>query len=203
MQSGNLTGFTQDGERIWRHRGRMCTEEDGLRNRILEKAHKIEFTMHPRINKMYQDLKRMFWWPGMKSDVANFVNKYLVYQKVKIEHQKSSGTLQPLEIPKWKWESILMDFVIGLPRTFAGYDIIWVIVDRLTKFAHFLPIQENYPLEKIAQLYIQEIVKWQTIPSTIILDRDPRFTSQFWGAFQKAFGTRLCLSTTYHPQTGW
>ena len=87
-----------------------------------------------------------------------------------------------------------MDFIMELARMFAGYDAIWVIVDRLTKSAHFLPIQENYPLEKLTQLYIQEIVRLHGIPSTIISDRDPR------GAFQKTFGTELYLSTTYHPQ---
>ena len=109
--------------------------------------------------------------------------------------------LQPLKIPKWKWESISMDFVMGLPRNPAGYDSIWVIVDRLAKFAHFLPIRFTYPLEKLAQLYIQEIVKLHGVPSTIISDRDPRFTSWFWGALQKIFGTKLYLSTAYHPQT--
>ena len=93
-----------------------------------------------------------------------------------------------------------MDFMMGLPWTFARYDVIWVIVDRLTKSAHFLPIWANYPLEKLAQLYIQEIVRLHGIPLTIISDWDLRFTSWFWGAFQKAFSTRLCLSTTFHLQ---
>ena len=89
---------------------------------------------------------------------------------------------------------------MGLPRTPSGYDAIWVIVDRLTKSAHFLPIRANYPLEKLAQLYVQEVVRLHGIPSTIISDRDLRFTSRFWGALFKAFGTKLCLSTAYHRQ---
>ena len=115
----------------------------------------------------------------MKADIAGFVNRCLTCQKVKIEHQKPAGTLQPLEIPEWKWESISMDFVIGLSRASFRYDAIWVIVDRLTKFAHFLPIRVSYTLEKLAQLYIQEIVRLHGIPSTIISDRNPRFTSRF------------------------
>ena len=95
---------------------------------------------------------------------------------------KPSRTLQPLEIPEWKWESISMDFVMGLPRMPTGYDAIWVIVNKLTKSAHFLPIRANYPLEKLAQLYIQEIIRLHWIPSTIVSDRHPRFTSRFWGA---------------------
>ena len=137
----------------------------------------------------------------MKADISGFVNRCLTCQKVKIEHQKPAGTLQPLEIPEWKWESIYMDYVIGLQRASSGYDAIWVIVDRPTKSAHILPIQASYPLEKLAQLYIQEILRLHGIPSTIISDRDPRFTSRIWEAFQKGFSTKLCLSTTYHPQT--
>ena len=94
-----------------------------------------------------------------------------------------------------------MDFVMGLPRTSAGDDAIWVIVDRLIKSAHFLPFHANYPLKKLAQMYIQKIVRLHGIPSTIISYRDPRFPSQFWRSLQKAFGTRLYLSITYHPQT--
>ena len=92
----------------------------------------------------------MYWWPGMKKDIAEFVAKCLTCQKVKVEHQKPAGFLQPLEIPKWKWDSISMDFVVGLPKTSVGHDSIWVIVDRLTKSAHFLPIKINYLLDKLA-----------------------------------------------------
>ena len=103
MQSGKLEGFVQDREGIWRYQGRICIPAgDGLKDRILEEAHKSEFMVHPGISKMYQDLKKMFWWLGMKSDVANFVNKCLVYQKAKIEHQKPFGPLKPLEISEWK-----------------------------------------------------------------------------------------------------
>ena len=115
----------------------------------------------------------------MKNDVAEYVSKCLTGQKVKIEHQRPSGMLQPLEIPQWKWESIAMDFVSGLPRTRAGFDAIWVIVDRRMKSAHFLPIRMTYTLEELARLYIKEIVRLHGVPATIISDRDPRFTSTF------------------------
>ena len=107
---------------------------------------------------MYSDLKRMFWWPGLKKEVANYVSKCLTCQKVKVEHQKPSGTLQPLGIPQWKWEQITMDFVTGLPKTSTGHDAIWVIVDRLTKSVHFLPIRVDYTLERLEGIYIQGIV---------------------------------------------
>jgi hypothetical protein len=150
---------------------------------------------------MYKELKEYYWWPGLKKDVALYVSKCLTCAKVKAEHQKPSGLLQQPEIPQWKWEQITMDFVTKLPRTGKGHDSIWVIVDRLTKSAHFLPIREDYKMEKLAQIYINEIVTRHGVPISIISDRDSRFTSRFWQSFQKALGTRLDLSTSYHPQT--
>ena len=119
----------------------------------------------------------------MKREVAGFVERCLTCQQVKAEHQRPSGLLQPLEIPEWKWENITMDFVIGLPPTQKGYDAIWVIVDQLTKSAHFLPIRIRYNLEKLAKLYIKEIVSRHGVPVSIVSDRDPRFTSIFWKSF--------------------
>ncbi|GJU18693.1 putative reverse transcriptase domain-containing protein [Tanacetum coccineum] len=106
---------------------------------------------------MYQDLKKLYWWPNMKAEIATYVSKCLTCAKVKAEHQKPSGLLQQPEIPEWKWEKITMDFVSGLPRTPSGYDSIWVIVDRLTKSAHFLPMKKTDSIEKLAQLYLKEL----------------------------------------------
>ena len=128
---------------------------------------------------MYQDLKSLYWWESMKKEIARFVQTCLVCQQVKVEHQKPSGLLQPLEIPEWKWKNITMDFVSGLPRTQRNHDAIWVIVDRLTKSAHFLPINMKYPLEKLAKLYLDEIIRLHGIPVSIVSDRDPRFISRF------------------------
>jgi len=109
--------------------------------------------------------------------------------------------MQLLNIPEWKWDSISMDFVTGLPKTVKGNDSIWVIVDRLTKSAHFLPMKINHSMQKLAEMYIEEIVKLHGIPSSIVSDRDPRFTSRFWKSLQDALGTKLRLSSAYHPQT--
>ena len=136
-----------------------------LRQKILAEAHQSRFSMHPGVTKMYRDLKQMFWWPGLKKEVADYVSKCLTCQKVKVEHQKPSGTLQPLEIPQWKWEQISMDFVTGLPRTSTEHDPIWVIVDMLTESTHFLPIRVDYTLERLARIYIQEIVRLHGILS--------------------------------------
>ena len=120
---------------------------------------------------------------------------------MKAEHQKSAGKIKLLPIPVCKWEKITMDFVTGLPRTRRQHDVIWVIVDRLTKSAHFLPINFEDSLEKLAQLYVDEIVRLHGVPVSIVSDRDPRFTSRFWPSLQAALGTRLHFSTAFHPQT--
>ncbi|GKB08355.1 putative reverse transcriptase domain-containing protein [Tanacetum coccineum] len=150
---------------------------------------------------MYQDLKQLYWWPNMKANIATYVSKCLTCAKVKAEHQKPSGLLVQPEIPEWKWEKITMDFVTKLPKTANGYDTIWVIVDRLTKSAHFLPMRENDPMEKLMKLYMKEVVTRHGVPIFIISDRDGRFTSLFWQALHKALGTRLDMSTAYHPET--
>ena len=150
---------------------------------------------------MYQNLKRLFWWPGMKKDIAEFVYACLVCQKSKIEHQKLSGLMQPLFVPEWKWDNISMDFVGALPKTVKGFDSIWVIVDRLMKSAHFVPIKTGMSVARLAEIYIEQIVRLHGIPSSIVSDRDPMFTSMFWESLQAALGTTLRLSSAYHPQT--
>ncbi|GKE54382.1 putative reverse transcriptase domain-containing protein [Tanacetum coccineum] len=120
---------------------------------------------------MYQDMRKLYCWPNMKVEIATYVSKCLACAKVKAEHQKPSGLLQQPEILEWKWEKITMDFVSGHPRTPSGYDSIWVIVDRLSKSAHFLPMKKTDSIEKLAQL------------------------------LQEAIGTQLDMSTAYHPET--
>jgi len=150
---------------------------------------------------MYQDLKGLFWWFGMKKDIAEFVYACLVFQKTKIEHQKLSGLMQPLFVPEWKWDSISMDFVGALPKTVKGFNSIWVIVDRLTKSAHFIPIKTGMSVARLVEIYIEQVVRLHGIPSSIVSDQDPRFTSTFWESLLAALGTKLRLSSAYHPQT--
>ncbi|GJW08549.1 putative reverse transcriptase domain-containing protein [Tanacetum coccineum] len=172
-----------------------------LRTLIMHESHKSKYSIHPGSDKMYQDLKQLYWWPNMKADIATYVGKCLTCSKVKAEHQKPSGLLVQPEIPEWKWEKITMDFITKLPKTTNGYDTIWVIVDRLTKSAHFLPMRENDPMEKLMRLYMKEVVTRHGVPVSIISDRDGRFTSLFWKALHEALGTRLDMSTAYHPET--
>nr|GEX09171.1 putative reverse transcriptase domain-containing protein [Tanacetum cinerariifolium] len=151
----------------------------GLRDLIMHELHKSKYLIHPRSDKIYQDLKQLYWWPNMKAEIAAYVSKCLTCAKVKAEHQRPSG----------------------LPRTSSGYDSIWVIVDRLTKTAHFLPVKTMDSMEKLTQLYLKEVVCRHGVPISIIADRDSKFTSRFWRSLQEALGTRLDMSTAYHPET--
>ncbi|GKF01567.1 putative reverse transcriptase domain-containing protein, partial [Tanacetum coccineum] len=162
---------------------------------------KLKYSIHPGSEKMYQDMKKLYWWPNMKADIATYVSKYLTYARVKAEHQRPSGLLVQPEIPEWKWDSITMDFITKLSKSSHGFDTIWVIMDRLTKSAHFLPMRENDPLDKLARLYLNNIVARHGIPASIICDRDGRFTSNFCRSFKKALGTDISMSTAYHPET--
>ncbi|GJW35957.1 putative reverse transcriptase domain-containing protein, partial [Tanacetum coccineum] len=155
-------------DRIW------IPSVGGVRKLIMDEAHTSRYSIHPGADKMYHDLRDLYWWPGMKRDIAEYVSKCLTCSKIKAEHQKPSGLLQQPEIPEWKWEKITMDLVTKLPRSNGGYDAIWVIVDRLTKSSRFLPIHKDYKMEKLARIYINEI---------------------------EALGTKLHMSTTYHPKT--
>ena len=174
LGSDQAKEFALGSDGVLRFRGRVCVSDDvELRRLVLEEGHKSHLSLHPSMTKMYQDLKENFWWQGMKKEVAQFVLAYLTCQKAKVEHQKPGGTLQPLDISVWKWDNIAMDFVMHLPRTVRGHDVIWVVVDRLTKSAHFLTANLKMSMAKLAQLYIQEVVRLHGVPSSIVSNRDP------------------------------
>nr|GEV61958.1 putative reverse transcriptase domain-containing protein [Tanacetum cinerariifolium] len=143
-----------------------------LRSVIMHESHKSKYYVHPGSDKMYQDMKKLYWWPNMKVNITTY-----------------------------KWDNITMDFITKLPKSSQGFDTIWVTMDRLTKSAHFLPIRENDPLDKLARLYLNRIVARHGIPVSIICYHDGRFTSNFWRSFQKALGTDISMSIAYHPET--
>jgi len=148
---------------------------------------------------MYKDLKQHLWWYRMKREIARFVARYLVCQQVKAEHQRTTGLLQPLSIPEWKWKKITMDFVVGLPRSLRGNNAIWVIVDRLTKNIHFIPFRVGQSMKAQVERYMQDIVRLRGIPASIVPDRDTRFVSHFWESLQRSLGSKLKFNTTFHP----
>jgi hypothetical protein len=137
----------------------------------------------------------------MKCSVAEYMAICDTYQRVKAEHQRSAGLLQPLKIPEWKWEEITMDFIVGLPRTQKGYNSMWVVVDQLTKVAHFISVNTTYSGTRLAELYISRIVCLHGVPKKIISDRGSQFTSRFWEQLHDSLDTKLRFSTAYHPQT--
>nr|GEV45455.1 putative reverse transcriptase domain-containing protein [Tanacetum cinerariifolium] len=145
-----------------------------LRSMIMHESHKSEYSIHLGSDKMYQDMKKLYWWPHMKANIATYVCKCLTCARVKAEHQRPSGLLVQPAILEWKWDNITMDFITKLPKSPQGFDTIWVTVDRLTKLAHFLLIRENDPLDKLARLYLNRIVARHRIPVLIICDRDGR-----------------------------
>uniref|UniRef100_A0A2N9GS05 RNA-directed DNA polymerase n=1 Tax=Fagus sylvatica TaxID=28930 RepID=A0A2N9GS05_FAGSY len=169
VESGAPSEFCIHEDGSLRFGNRLCVPNDpDLKEEILSEAHNTGYTVHPGGTKMYRDLKGTFWWNNMKREIAGYVARCLVCQQVKIEHQRPGGLLQPLPIPEWKWEHISMDFVTGFPRTPNGNDSIWVIVDRLTKSAHFLAIKIGLSLERLAKLYVNEIVRLHGVPVTIV-----------------------------------
>ena len=137
----------------------------------------------------------------MKREVTKYVSECDICRRVKASHLKPAGMLQPLDIPSWKWEDISMDFIVGLPRTQSGYDAIWVIMDWLTKVAHFIPIRENYRVGKLAELYVDNILKLHGAPKSIVSDRGTQFTARFWKRLHESIGTTLEYSSAYHSQT--
>ncbi|GJS07228.1 putative reverse transcriptase domain-containing protein [Tanacetum coccineum] len=196
----NLPKHIREAQKEAMKRKNVRAENLG-RDLVMHESHKSKYYIHPGSDKMYQDLKLLYWWPNMKADIATYISKCLTCAKVKAEHQNPSGLLQQPEIPVWKCERITMDFVSRLPRTPSGYDTIWVILDRLTKLAHFLPMKKTDSMEKLTGLYLKEIVCRHGVPVSIILDRDNHFTSNFWRSLKEALGTNLDISIAYHPQT--
>ncbi|GKA14275.1 putative reverse transcriptase domain-containing protein [Tanacetum coccineum] len=144
-----------------------------LRTVIMHESHKCKYSIHLGSEKMYQDMKKLYWWPNKKDNIATYVSKCLTCAKVKAEHQRPSGLLVKPDIPQWKWDNITMDFVTKLPKSSQGYATIWVIIDQLTNSATFVPMRKTAPMDKLARMYLKE----------------------------NALGTSLDMSTAYHPQT--
>ncbi|WVZ52665.1 hypothetical protein U9M48_003703 [Paspalum notatum var. saurae] len=179
LKLGKAPHFREDEqETLWYKNRIRVPNVDSIRKLILSEAHDTVYSIHPSSTKMYYDLKERFWWYGMKRAVTEYVAICDTCQRVKPEYQRPAGLLQSLKVPEWKWEEITMDFIVGLPRTQKGYNSIWVVVDRLTKVAHFIPVNTTYSGAKLAELYISRIEQ-----------------------LHDSLDTKLRFSIAYHPQT--
>jgi hypothetical protein len=186
---------------IWFGKCLVVPVDPEIKKIILDEAHKYKFSIHPSSTKMYQDLKQDFWLSNMKVDIAKYVAECDTCHRMKASHLKSAGVLQPLSIPMWKWDDISMDFIVGLPLTARKKDSIWVIMDRLTKTAHFVAVHTTYSVQQYPELYMDQIVRLHGIPKTIISDRGTQFVARFWEQLHECLGTKLIHSSSYRPQT--
>jgi hypothetical protein len=194
--------FTIDDQGTVFFEGRIAVPKiQSIRDMILKEAHDTPLSIHPGSTKMYMDLKSTYWWTRMKRDIARYVSECDVCRRVKAVHQSPAGLLQPLKTPEWKWEKVEMDFITGFPKSKKGNDAIFVVIDRLSKVAHFFPVKETISASQLAELYTTRIVSLYGVPVEISSDRGSIFTSRFWKSFQEAMGTKLLFSTAYHPQT--
>jgi hypothetical protein len=174
MQEGDLrvARFREDAEgTLWFKERLVMPKREALKKKILDEAHTLRYSIHPGSTKMYHDLRQQFWWMRMKHETARYISECDTYRKVKADYMKHVGLLQPLSIPEWKLDDISMDFIVGLPVTAGKFDSIWVIVDRLTKSAHFIPINTKYRVEKYAEIYIAHVLCLHGVPKTIISNR--------------------------------
>eukprot|EP00253_Pinus_taeda_P012189 PITA_12189 len=190
-----------DAGRIYFKKRLYVPNQNRIRNLIMDEFHISHYAGHPGYQKMVTAIRKEYFWPGMKKSIVEYLSRCLECQQIKAEHQHPAGLLQPLPVPEWKWEIISMDFITGLPRTKRNNDSIFVVVDKLSKAAHFIPVQSTYRAAQIAHIFMQNVFKLHGLPKTIISDRDVKFTSAFWKTLFAELGTQLNFSTAYHPQT--
>jgi hypothetical protein len=184
-----------------RYKGRLyLSKQSKLKSTVLSELHATPTVGHSGFTKTYDRVKRSFFWDGMKQDIRQFVAECEVCQRNKGETVKSPGTLQPLPIPPDIWKDISMDFITGLPKS-GNKSVIMVVVDRLSKYAHFCALPHPFTASTVAQIFMDQVFKLHGMPKSIVSDRDPTFTSNFWQELFKLQGTQLHLSSAYHPQT--
>lgn len=178
----------------------FLTPKFEIKEKVLHALHNPALASHPGITKTYQSMRERFIWKGFKQDVSRHVQECAQCQENKEEHAKPVGLLQPLPIPQQKWEDVCMGFIAELPKV-QGKDNIFVVVDRITKFAHFYAIGITYMTTQLADLFFREVFRLHGLPRRIVTDRDNKFMSLFWQEIFRLSGTNLTPSTNYHPQT--
>jgi hypothetical protein len=187
---------------LW-YRGQQVfvPHDDALRQALIEEHHNPLYSGHFGEDKTLENLRKVFYWPGMQKQVRSFVANCDSCQRNKAQTVKPAGKLAPLPIPSKKWESIGIDFVTQLPCTDSGFDAVMVVVDRLSKLVHFIPTTTTATAADTARLFVDNVVKAHGLPAAIVSDRDSKFTSKFWQAVCALFGIKQAMSTSFHPQT--
>jgi hypothetical protein len=154
---------------------------------IFHEMHNVPYAGHSGYQKTVATVKSQYFWPGMKREIAEYITRCMECQKVKAEHRHPTGLLQPLPIPEWKWEVMTMEFFMGLPRTCKMHDSILVVVDKLTKDAHFIPLKTTHKVADVTDIFMKEVARLHEITKTIVSDRDLKFTLNFWKGLFKGF----------------
>jgi hypothetical protein len=176
----------------------VVPRREALKKKILEEAHTLRYSIHLGSTKMYDDLRQQFWWTRMKCETACYVSECDTCQKVKADYMMSGGLLSSLSIPEWKWDDISMEFIVGLPLTAHKFHLVWVIVVRLTKSTHFIPVNTHYNVQRYSQIYITRVLCLHGVLNMIIFDWGSQFVACFWKQLHASLGTHLIHSPSYH-----
>jgi hypothetical protein len=193
--------FTVENELIYKQRRMYVPNDINIKKRILYEHHDAPTAGHVGVTKTIKSVSRLFYWPKMHQEVKHYVLSCLPCQSNKPSNQSPVGLLQPLPVPETRWDTVSMDFITQLPVTKQGNDAIMVVVDKLSKQAHFMPTKTSVSAPEVATLFFREVVRHHGVPRNVISDRDPRFTSLFWQALWQQLGTKLSMSTANHPQS--
>jgi len=200
LVSPDIHGFSLDNGVIRQHGKIWVGHNSAVQTRIIAAMHASPVGGHSGQKATFPRVSNMFAWKGLKRDVVNFVQQCGVCQQAKHTHTHPVGLLQPLPIPEGVWRDISLDFVEGLPKV-DGYSVILVVVDRFTKYAHFLALKHLYTALSVAKVLYDQVIKLHGMPQSMISDRDKVFTSTVWTELFKMEGVQLKYSTAYHPQT--
>jgi hypothetical protein len=176
----------------------LCIPKCSMRENLVKEKHSGGLAGHFGHDKTFTKLNESYFWPGMRADVKRFVDKCRICQHSKGRKQ-NAGFYQPFPIPERLWDVISMDFVLGFPRTQRGCDSIFVVVDRFSKMAHFIPCQKTSDATHIANLFFKEVIRLHGLPKSIVSDQDTKFIGNFWRTLWKKLGTNLLFSSAYHP----